>query len=65
VKTSIKRASELYSTGNQAAARLIAADPVAYPLGGLMREWAQAVLNRTTGLQVAKAGLLRTEAPCE
>jgi hypothetical protein len=57
-----KRARDHYKAENEAAARIIGADPMKYP--GLMQEWACAVLAATVAPPAdADAGpLFRTAA---
>jgi hypothetical protein len=39
---------DVFKASNLKAARLIAADPVKYPAGSLMAEWAEVVIDRLT-----------------
>jgi hypothetical protein len=64
MKQPVSHARQQYAAGNLEAARVIAADPVAYPVGSLMAQWADAILNRAVEPQDAKAGLLFKEAAC-
>jgi hypothetical protein len=56
--TSAQRKSELYREQNQAAARIITADPERY--AGIMLEWARLTLERNT--PAPAANLFESEA---
>ena len=45
-KQPVSRARAGYQAANLEAATIIAADPVKYPVGGLMQEWADVILSR-------------------
>ena len=51
-----------YTASNLMAACLIAADPVAYPEGSLMAEWADVVLSKAANPDDAEAGSLFQQA---
>ena len=53
-----KQATRFYAASNLECACIIASNPVAYPLGGLMQEWADVVLSRAVQPQDAEAGPL-------
>jgi hypothetical protein len=56
--TDSQRARQGYATSNLECACLIALDPVAYPEGSLMAEWADVVLSRAAHPDDALAGPL-------
>jgi hypothetical protein len=43
----VRSAREGYATANSEAAGVILADPVAYPPGSLMQQWARAYMERS------------------
>ena len=44
--STVKRAVDRYREQNEMAATIIASDPVRYPVGGLMQEWADMILSK-------------------
>jgi hypothetical protein len=57
-RITVRSARDGYSAGNLECACLIAIDPVAYPEGSLMAEWADVVLSRAAQPDEALAGPL-------
>jgi hypothetical protein len=57
-----KRITERYDTGNLAAASIIASNPVAYPEGSLMAQWADLILSKAAHPDDAEAGPLFRQA---
>ena len=57
-KRTVSRARAGYQKANEEAATIIAGNPVAYPEGSLMAQWADMVTSRAVDPQDAKAGPL-------
>ena len=53
-----QKAVDRYHAANIEAATIIAADPVRYPLGGLMQEWADVILSKAAVPADAECGPL-------
>ena len=51
----VRSARQGYTASNLESATIIASDPVAYPEGSLMAEWADVVLSRAVNAEEANA----------